>query len=457
MTALRRELAAAPQPTLEVVECDPQLRALDESPSWPVTRLVGWSLTLALGMSALVPVGVAAGNWVGLLVPAIVATLSARALFETLAFGSPHRSRMRHLVPAVPAGVLAGGLAAGSSAVLGDGAHPAASALTMLLALITLTSAGSVRDLEIRVRLGLRRVYFVGSPETRRDLEGELKRRHDARLVGAALSVSGRGLVDSVLAAGATVLVLDGSAMRQPAVVAAASELNLAGVRIRELVSYYESEFKKVPLSELTPTWFLFDIAPIHTRAAYRAFRRACELCAATVLLIASLPLLAAATAAIKLTSPGPALYRQRRVGKNGTQFTLVKLRTMTPGPSTARWAQTEVDRITAVGRLLRRFRVDELPQLANVIKGDLALIGPRPEQVPIAERFVRQLPHYSARHSIRPGLTGWAQVNLGYAGSLEGTIAKLQRDLYYVKHSSLRLDGLILWLTFKALIAGRG
>jgi lipopolysaccharide/colanic/teichoic acid biosynthesis glycosyltransferase len=113
--------------------------------------------------------------------------------------------------------------------------------------------------------------------------------------------------------------------------------------------------------------------------------------------------------------------------------------------------------RITRVGRFLRRFRIDELPQLANVIRGDLALIGPRPEQVPIAQRLERELPHWSARHCIRPGLTGWAQVNLGYAGSLEGTVAKLQRDLFYVKHSSLRLDALILWLTFKTLIAGRG
>ena len=136
----------------------------------------------------------------------------------------------------------------------------------------------------------------------------------------------------------------------------------------------------------------------------------------------------------------------------------LLKLRTMAQTTAvSAEWAPAETHRITRVGRLLRRFRLDELPQLWNVIRGDLALVGPRPEQVPIAETLGRQLTHYSARHCIRPGITGWAQVNLGYGGSSEGSVAKLQRDLYYIKNSSWRLDGLILWLTIRAVIAGRG
>jgi lipopolysaccharide/colanic/teichoic acid biosynthesis glycosyltransferase len=313
--------------------------------------------------------------------------------------------------------------------------------------------------LEIRVRLGLRRVFFVGSTDTRHELERELERRHDARLVGATAGavIAPDRLVQRVLDARATVLVLDGAALQVPTVIEAAKQLNLDGVRVRELVSYYESEFKKVPLTEVTPAWFLFDISPIHRRRAYRVARRGAETLAAAVFLFCALPVLAAAVLAIKLTSPGPALYRQRRVGRGGSHFTLVKLRTMLGDPPSPAWAASEELRVTAVGRFLRRFRIDELPQLANVIRGDLALIGPRPEQVPIVQRLERELPHYAARHCIRPGLTGWAQVHLGYAGSLEGTVAKLQRDLYYVKHSSVRLDGLILWLTFKTLIAGRG
>jgi lipopolysaccharide/colanic/teichoic acid biosynthesis glycosyltransferase len=436
-----------------------ELRALDESPAWPVTRLVAWTLTLAVGIGALAPIWAVSGDWTGLAVPAIVTTLCARALFEAMAFAAPSTGRLPHVLPALPAALLSGLLMAGSSAILGDGINPAASSVGALLVVLVLLTAGYARDLEIRVRLGLRRVFFVGSADTRHDLERELDRRHDARLVGAAAPaiIAPDQLVQRVLHARATVLVLDGAALHVPAVIETAKQLNLEGVRVRELVSYYESEFKKVPLTEVTPAWFLFDISPIHRRAAYRTLRRGAETLAAAAMLLCAMPALAIAVVAIKLTSPGPALYRQRRVGKGGSHFTLVKLRTMLGEPSSPAWAASEVQRVTAVGRFLRRFRIDELPQLANVIWGDLALIGPRPEQVPIAQRFERELRHYGARHCIRPGLTGWAQVNLGYAGSLEGTVAKLQRDLYYVKHSSLRLDGLILWLTFKTLIAGRG
>jgi lipopolysaccharide/colanic/teichoic acid biosynthesis glycosyltransferase len=186
--------------------------------------------------------------------------------------------------------------------------------------------------------------------------------------------------------------------------------------------------------------------------------RRAFEIPVVALLLVASLPVLAVAAAAIKLSGRGPVLYRQQRVGRGGVPITLIKLRTMIPAAdSVCEWAPSQEDRVTPVGQVLRRFRVDELPQLWNVITGELALIGPRPEQVPISERLEHELVHYKARHCIRPGITGWAQVNLGYAGSVEGTAAKLQRDLYYVKHSNLRLDGLILWLTLKAVIAGRG
>jgi lipopolysaccharide/colanic/teichoic acid biosynthesis glycosyltransferase len=259
-----------------------------------------------------------------------------------------------------------------------------------------------------------------------------------------------------VLDSRATVLVLDGEGMRVPELVDAAARLNLSGLRVRDLVSYYESEFKKVPLTELSPTWFLFDIASIHRQRPYRWLRRGADVGLAAILLTVSLPVLLVAAVAIRLTSPGPALYRQLRVGMGGTEFVLVKLRTMRGGaPDDAVWASADAHRVTAVGRLLRRFRLDELPQLGNVIRGDLALIGPRPEQAPIVARLEREVVHYSARHCIRPGITGWAQVNLGYAGSVEGTVAKLQRDLYYVKHNNLRLDALIVWLTFKAVLLG--
>jgi lipopolysaccharide/colanic/teichoic acid biosynthesis glycosyltransferase len=184
--------------------------------------------------------------------------------------------------------------------------------------------------------------------------------------------------------------------------------------------------------------------------------RRGLDVTGAALLLSVSFPVLLAAGAAIRVTSPGPIIYRQRRVGKDGREFELLKLRTMRERErESAAWAGSEQHRVTRIGAILRRLRFDEVPQLWNVVRGDLALIGPRPEQVPIVARLGREVAHYDARHCIRPGITGWAQVNLGYAGSVDGAIAKLQRDLYYVKHSGLRLDGLIVWLTLKAILMG--
>jgi len=444
-------------------------RALDDTPGWPVTRLVSWSLTLLLALSILAPEAAGRADrveWLVLLVPTIVATLGSRALFEVIGFAAAPRRPLGHLVAAAPSALLAAGLMAGASAIVGLGSSPTVWVATSALATLTLGTAGAARGFEIRVRLAMRRVYFVGSPESQRDLAGELSRHHDATLVGSTVlaprpaPVDGVALAEAALASRATVLVLDGRAMHVPELVETASLLNLRGLRIRELMSYYEHEFKKIPLAELSPTWFLFDIAPIHRERPYRSLRRATDIGLAAALLLCSLPLLLLAAVAIRLTTPGPALYRQRRVGQEGEEFTLLKLRTMvqaTLAETEAAWGPSHAHRVTPVGRLLRRFRLDELPQLWNVIRGELALIGPRPEQVPIAARLARELPHYGSRHCIRPGITGWAQVNLGYGGSVEGTVAKLQRDLYYMKHHSLRLDALIIWLTVKAVLAGRG
>jgi lipopolysaccharide/colanic/teichoic acid biosynthesis glycosyltransferase len=461
----------APPPLAEAAEAATTAddRALDDAPCWPVTRLVSWSLTLVLAVAILAPQAASRSDpieWVVLLVPAIIATLGARALFEVIGFAAPQRGPLGYLAAAVPSALLAACLMAASAAIVGAGWSPAAGAATAALAILTLAAAGAARGFEIHVRLAMRRVYLLGSETSQRDLAAELGRHHDARLVGSTVVGRGSGAVDSgavfaaVLASRATVVVLDALAMGDPELVDAASRLNLRGLRIRDLVSYYEREFKKVPLAELSPTWFLFDIAPIHRRRAHRVLRRAADVVVAAVILLCSLPLLLVAAVLVRLTSPGPALYRQRRVGTAGEEFTLLKLRTMVQPTGTeaqAAWGPSQAHRVTSVGRRLRRFRLDELPQMWNVIRGDLALIGPRPEQVPIVERLALELPHYSARHFIRPGVTGWAQVNLGYGGSVEGTVAKLQRDLYYMKHHSLRLDALIVWLTLKAVMAGRG
>jgi len=446
---------------------DESERSLDEAPCWPVTRLVASALTLLLGVSIAAPAALgptSTAQWLALALPTVLATMAARALFEVLSFAAPRPPLRGYAVASMPPTLGALALMASACWIVGVHWSVAACALSAALIMLTLAAAVTMRAVEVRMRLGLRRVYFVGSETARGDLERELRRRTDANLVGTAtvaVAPTPRGrerLVDAVLAAKTTLLVLDDGAIRQPALVAVAAELNQAGVRVRDFVSYYEREFKKVPLGELSPSWFLFDIASIHRRSVYLVWGRTLEGALAAVLLVLTTPLLVVLMALIKLTSRGPTLYRQERVGKDGVPFTLLKLRTMADATAhEAAWASAHREFVTAPGYLLRRFHLDELPQLWNVLRGDLAMIGPRPEQVPIVRRLDEEIPYYSARHCVRPGLTGWAQVNLGYSGSNEGAVAKLQCDLYYVKHHTVRLDALIIWLTLRAVLAGRG
>jgi lipopolysaccharide/colanic/teichoic acid biosynthesis glycosyltransferase len=228
-------------------------------------------------------------------------------------------------------------------------------------------------------------------------------------------------------------------------------------VRVRSLATFYEEEFGKVATSELSSSWFLFDVAEIHG-LAYRATKRVLETLTAVGLLVLAAPLLPVIAAAIKWSSPGPVLFRGPRVAMDGRVTTLVKFRTMEEDPEgKAEWADASQLRLFPVGKLLRKFRLDEIPQLWNVVRGQLSIVGPRPEQPAIVGSLERAIPFYAKRHSVRPGLTGWAQINFGYGGSQTGSLTKLQYDLYYIKHQSLRLDWQIMLATVRTVIAGTG
>ena len=459
MSSEPNKLASVPAPDEPDAATGLEARDYRHRSSWPVTRGAAAGMTIVLGLAVAGPAlahGLGSQLWPVLLLPAVLATLAARLVFESTDGALAGRGGRVHL-PAAAAGATVGSLVMGASVWILD-THPTAAIelVPWALALLVLIGAGLVRDLEIRVRLALRRVYFAGSNDGLRELQRELVRSPEARLVGAVgvrTPLSSAGLAAAISDSRATVLVLDREAAQDPTIVAAAATLRGARLSVRDLLSYYESEFKKVPLTELTPAWFLFEQPDRQRRALSAAARRATVMAAAGLFLLVSLPLVALLMLAIRLTSPGPAIFRQSRVGKSGELFTLVKLRTMTVSDDGGAWATDHDHRITPLGRVLRRYRLDELPQLWNVLRGELALVGPRPEQVPIVEQLEQQIPFYSARHTVRPGITGWAQVNLGYSGSLAGARAKLQRDLYYVKHRSLRLDLLILWLTLKAVI----
>ncbi len=234
------------------------------------------------------------------------------------------------------------------------------------------------------------------------------------------------------------------------------SSWNLAGFPMRALSSVYEEHTGRLPLVHIAEGWELST--PVETNA-YAGFKRAID----TVLVLATLPIWVVLGGVfwilIKLDSEGPAIYKQERVGRNGVPFTLYKFRSMvvnaeSMGPQFAAVADA---RLTRVGRWLRRIRMDEIPQLWNVLKGDLSLVGPRPERPMFTVRFERTIPFYGYRHLIRPGLTGWAQVNYGYADGDADTIDKLTYDLYYVKHMSPWLDLDILGKSIWTVMSGFG
>jgi exopolysaccharide biosynthesis polyprenyl glycosylphosphotransferase len=166
------------------------------------------------------------------------------------------------------------------------------------------------------------------------------------------------------------------------------------------------------------------------------------------------------AALAVKLESPGPILYRQERVGLNGKTFNVVKFRSMRTDAEkdgVPRWATAGDSRVTRVGRIIRKLRIDELPQLFSVLSGDMSLVGPRPERPYFVEQLVQDIPFYAVRHSVKPGVTGWAQVSYQYGASREDTIEKLQYDLYYVKNHSLFLDLVVLFETVGVVLTGKG
>ena len=234
-----------------------------------------------------------------------------------------------------------------------------------------------------------------------------------------------------------------------------------SGVLFDHLASVYEEYTGKIALENLRPSWLVFSTGFRKTRL-WLITKRACDLVAAVCGLALSSPLAAITALLVKLDSPGdPVFYHQERVGLNGATFTIHKFRTMRSdaeartGPV---WSAGESDpRITRVGHFLRKTRLDEVPQLWNVLRGDMSLIGPRPERPEFVEQLTRQIPYYGQRHVVKPGVTGWAQVRYSYGASVEDALEKMQYDLYYVKHLSLRFDLLIALETIKIVLLRRG
>ncbi len=234
--------------------------------------------------------------------------------------------------------------------------------------------------------------------------------------------------------------------------------LRLAGVRIDDEHSVVERLSGTLPLEGFSPGAILFSHG-FRVRSPQHIIRRCVSLLAAGVGLLVCLPITPIIALAIRLSSPGPIIFRQTRVGYRGRPFTTLKFRTMHMNAETngAVWATDGDARITQVGRFMRKTRLDEIPQLWNVLRGDMAFVGPRPERPEFVQWLSKEIPYYDLRHMIRPGLTGWAQVRYKYGASLEETKRKLEYDLYYLKHVSVGLDLLIIFETLKTIVLRRG
>jgi sugar transferase (PEP-CTERM system associated) len=231
------------------------------------------------------------------------------------------------------------------------------------------------------------------------------------------------------------------------------------GVQVQDGNDVYESITGKVPIESIRLSWLLFSPGS-HSSRLFLIYKRFASVVISIIGLLLSLPLIPFVILAIKLSSPGRVLYSQNRVGRDDRVFRCYKFRTMhsdaeaDTGPT---WAEDDDPRVTRIGRFLRKTRIDEIPQLLNVLKGDMSLVGPRPERPEFVAALNEEIPYYHLRHSVRPGITGWAQILYKYGSSVEDAKEKLRYDLYYIKNSSAGLDLLILINTIKIVLLGRG
>jgi exopolysaccharide biosynthesis polyprenyl glycosylphosphotransferase len=316
------------------------------------------------------------------------------------------------------------------------------------------------------VRAGrFRRIVVIGTVETARSLQRELALAGDARaaVVGCVTVDRAAGGDPELPTLGSIaelrslitlhridLLVISGEAPRVTVFDHAISFADRP-VRVCELSDFYEAVFGHVPTAAINACWFEYLVSPFYRES--RPAKRALDVVVAVLLILIFLPVVAVLGFAITIDG-GPLLFRQVRIGERGRPITIYKLRTMRPGSgSAARWSSSDDPRVTRIGRFLRRSHLDELPQLLNVVRGEMSLVGPRPEQPEFVTLLERTLPFYERRHLIKPGITGWAQIRCGYAGSDQGSAWKLCHDLFYIKYGSMRFDLLILLRTALVLV----
>lgn len=311
------------------------------------------------------------------------------------------------------------------------------------------------------------RVYVLGTGDRAERLIEGLRQRVGVDVVGWTGNIPG-GPTKEMVASHVAGVVLEKRAHR--VIVAMPDrrgtlpvdellDLRLAGVKVEEATSWLERINGRIEVEELYPSWLIFADG-FRSSSFFQATRRLLNFIAALVGFVLALPLVPFIMLAIKLDSPGAVLYHQKRVGRGGTNFYCYKFRTMqkdAEADTGATWATDDDPRITRAGKFLRLSRLDEIPQLWCVLTGDMNFVGPRPERPEFVEWLSQAIPYYKVRHSVRPGITGWAQIKHKYGNTLGDAREKLQYDLFYIKNASIGLDLFILFQTVKIVLLGRG
>lgn len=331
-----------------------------------------------------------------------------------------------------------------------------ASFVLLRLAVDALINRGSLVD----------ECLILGRPEKAARFFQELMLGNGGRVLpindgtGDATGLVDYGRVQQLAAQGELSLIVVADATQShPELQSLLLDCKLRGLSVEDAIDSYERIAGKIWVEGLRPDWVIYSQGFRHP-SAYRVAKRALDIVAAVTLLVLAAPLMLLVAAAIKIESPGPALFAQERVGHNGQTFTLYKFRSMkkdaeaSSGPV---WAGEQDHRVTPLGRFLRKCRVDELPQIWNVLRGEMSFVGPRPERPYFVSLLKEHVPFYDLRHYVRPGITGWAQVKYPYGASIEDACQKLQYDLYYRKHMSLAFDAVILLKTIQVVLMGRG
>jgi sugar transferase (PEP-CTERM system associated) len=317
------------------------------------------------------------------------------------------------------------------------------------------------------------RLLIVGTGPLAKSVIAEIQAQRDfaCRVVGCVQDDESRGEKIGVPILGATVdipvlvdahridrIVVGLADRRHTLPIQELLKAKLAGVRVEDAATTYERISGKILAEGALPSWFVFSDG-FYVTSTKRRLKRTIDVVLSFVGLMLSAPLMVLTAIAVRMDSPGPVLYRQVRIGQHGRTFTLCKFRSMRTDAERGvpKWASEHDDRVTRVGRFIRRTRLDEMPQLWNVLRGEMSFVGPRPERPYFVAQLTAIIPYYAERHTLKPGVTGWAQVKYRYGSSIEDALEKLRYDLYYIKHQSILFDVTIFLDTIKVILSGKG